>query len=37
MPQPKRVELGSGMVIIFIQEDHELPLVRGTASHPRRA
>ena len=29
-PQPKRVELKNGMVI-FLQEDHELPLVDGTA------
>jgi len=28
--QPKRIELGNGMVI-FLQEDHELPLVDGTA------
>ena len=28
--QPKRVELKNGMVI-FLQEDHELPLVSGTA------
>ena len=28
--QPRRVELSNGMVI-FLQEDHELPLVRGTA------
>jgi zinc protease len=28
--QPKRVELSNGMVI-FLQEDHELPLVEGTA------
>lgn len=31
MPQPKRVELTNGMVI-FLQEDHELPLIRGTAT-----
>ncbi|MBV9492647.1 MAG: insulinase family protein [Acidobacteria bacterium] len=30
MPQPKRVQLDNGMVI-FLQEDHELPLIRGTA------
>ena len=30
MPQPKRIQLGNGMVI-FLQEDHELPLVRGRA------
>lgn len=30
MPQPKRVQLANGMVI-FLQEDHELPLVRGSA------
>ena len=30
MPQPKRIQLANGMVI-FLQEDHELPLVRGTA------
>jgi zinc protease len=29
MPQPKRVELASG-VVIFLQEDHELPLIRGS-------
>src|SRR5579864_2248803 len=28
--QPKRIELKNGMVI-FLQEDHELPLVNGTA------
>jgi zinc protease len=28
--QPKRIELANGMVI-FLQEDHELPLVDGTA------
>src|SRR5215467_6240184 len=28
--EPKRVELPNGLVI-FLQEDHELPLVRGTA------
>src|SRR5215472_8330325 len=27
---PKRIQLSNGMVI-FLQEDHELPLVRGTA------
>ncbi|HSP16750.1 MAG TPA: pitrilysin family protein [Thermoanaerobaculia bacterium] len=31
MPQPKRVQLGSGMVILLM-EDHELPLIRGTAN-----
>ncbi|HUR82689.1 MAG TPA: pitrilysin family protein [Thermoanaerobaculia bacterium] len=31
MPQPKRIQLANGMVI-FIQEDHELPLVRGNAT-----
>jgi zinc protease len=31
MPQPKRIQLGNGMVI-FLQEDHELPLVRGSAT-----
>jgi zinc protease len=31
MPQPKRVELSNGMVI-FLQEDRELPLIRGTAT-----
>jgi len=30
MPQPKRVQLANGMVI-FLMEDHELPLIRGTA------
>jgi zinc protease len=29
-PQPKRVALPNGMVILLI-EDHELPLIRGTA------
>jgi len=29
-PQPKRIQLSNGMVI-FLQEDHELPLVDGTA------
>ncbi len=28
--QPKRIELPNGM-IIFLQEDHELPLINGTA------
>jgi len=28
--QPKRIELANGMVI-FLQEDHELPLIRGSA------
>ncbi len=28
--QPKRIQLSSGMVI-FLQEDHELPLIDGTA------
>jgi len=28
--QPKRVELGNGMVL-FLMEDHELPLIRGFA------
>lgn len=27
-PQPKRIALGNGMVI-FLQEDHELPLIKG--------
>jgi zinc protease len=31
MPQPKRIQLANGMVI-FLQEDHELPLVRGRAT-----
>jgi len=31
MPQPKRVQLANGMVIL-LQEDHELPLIRGSAS-----
>ncbi|HUP62088.1 MAG TPA: insulinase family protein [Thermoanaerobaculia bacterium] len=30
MPQPKRVQLANGMVI-FLQEDHELPLIRAAA------
>jgi zinc protease len=29
-PQPKRIELPNGMVI-FLQEDHELPLIDGSA------
>ena len=29
-PQPKRIQLSNGMVI-FLQEDHELPLVSATA------
>src|ERR1700683_5105691 len=28
--QPKRIELSNGMVI-FLQEDHELPLIEGSA------
>ncbi|HEX7191588.1 MAG TPA: pitrilysin family protein, partial [Thermoanaerobaculia bacterium] len=28
--QPKRIGLGNGM-IVFLQEDHELPLIRGSA------
>ena len=28
--QPKRIQLSNGMVI-FLQEDHELPLINGTA------
>jgi len=28
--QPRRVEFSNGM-IVFLQEDHELPLIRGTA------
>jgi zinc protease len=28
--QPKRIQLANGMVI-FLQEDHELPLIRGSA------
>ena len=31
MPQPKRIQLGNGMVI-FLQEDRDLPLVRGRAT-----
>ena len=31
MPQPKRIQLGNGLVI-FLQEDKELPLVRGRAT-----
>ena len=31
MPQPKRIQLANGMVI-FLQEDKELPLVRGRAT-----
>ena len=30
VPQPKRIELSNGMVIL-LQEDHELPLIRGSA------
>ena len=30
MPQPKRIQLDNGMVI-FLMEDHELPLIRGRA------
>ena len=30
VPQPKRVQLANGMVL-FLMEDHELPLIRGTA------
>jgi zinc protease len=30
MPQPKRVQLANGMVVLLM-EDHELPLIRGTA------
>jgi zinc protease len=30
MPQPKRIALPNGLVI-FLQEDHELPLIRGVA------
>ncbi|MDQ6801867.1 MAG: insulinase family protein [Acidobacteriota bacterium] len=30
VPQPRRVELSNGMVIL-LQEDHELPLIRGSA------
>jgi len=29
-PQPKRIKLSNGMVI-FLQEDHELPLIEGSA------
>ena len=31
MPQPKRVLLGNGMVILMM-EDHELPIIRGAAN-----
>lgn len=31
MPEPKRIELPNGMVI-FLQEDHELPLIKGRAT-----
>jgi zinc protease len=31
MPQPKRIALPNGMVI-FLQEDHELPLIEGSAT-----
>ncbi|HEX2059348.1 MAG TPA: pitrilysin family protein, partial [Thermoanaerobaculia bacterium] len=31
MPQPKRIALPNGMVI-FLQEDHELPLISGSAT-----
>ena len=30
MPQPKRIQLANGMVI-FLEEDHQLPLIRGRA------
>lgn len=30
IPQPKRMQLANGMVI-YLMEDHELPLIRGTA------
>lgn len=30
IPQPKRIQLPNGMVI-FLMEDHELPLIRGNA------
>jgi zinc protease len=30
MPQPKRIQLSNGM-IIFLMEDHDLPLIRGGA------
>lgn len=30
LPQPKRVQLANGM-LIFLMEDHELPLIRGGA------
>jgi zinc protease len=30
-PQPKRIALANGMVI-FLQEDHELPLIKGRAT-----
>jgi len=30
-PAPKRIVLGNGMMI-FLMEDHELPLIRGTAN-----
>ena len=30
IPQPKRIALANGMVI-FLQEDHELPLIEGSA------
>ena len=29
-PQPRRIQLSNGMVI-FLQEDHELPLINGSA------
>lgn len=31
MPQPTRIQLSNGMVI-FLQEDHELPLIQGSAT-----
>lgn len=31
MPQPKRIQLANGLVI-FLQEDKELPLIRGSAT-----
>ena len=33
--EPKRVELPNGMVI-FLQEDHELPLIDAYGAYPRR-
>ena len=35
MPQPKRIQLANGMVILMM-DDHELPLIRGAGAQFRR-